>query len=462
MSIIKTTEEIEETSTVEEHTEAEVEILDYVDMPNGLPLFLNADKNTIDKACAMGFQIFYVLGIHRDVIEVTKNYANAVPEYKDGWPEPRIYKVVNNLVSRAILPVDNDTIGGLEKVEPDAWFNLPLIPYDLMQKIDKFFRRIDELYRTESIIVFTYDVRFFGTENESDGWGLVVPKQTNTAAHCNYDPPSVYDELDDEEQEFVRLVGTAHSHPGMGAFASGTDHGDQLGSDGIHITFGWGRSGPTAYHIEMQVGPKSWELEEYMVLEASPVETDEDIELWSENVTKEVPRPKVIGGQKITPPIPLVQSTSKSNVTATTLSSDKWGSPQSNGLDEFELYWNSKIRGLTIPGNMPHPTTSVIFVDLTSASEGKCPICHGFTLEADRAKRACSQCHSFLLMPGEKPEDVRDVRRSIRPSNEDSYITRWESGVKNNVPIIHVIRWKEGDNLHSMLEIMSGDTSKKA
>ena len=456
--------EVDDSSTEELITteEENVELLDYVEMPNGLPLFLNMEKETIDKACAMGFQIFYVLGVHRDLIEVTKTHQNARQEFKEGWPEPRIYKIVNNLVSRAILPVDNDTIGGIKQVKEDAWFNLPLIPYDLMQKIDKFFRRVDEKYGTEAIVVFTYDVRYSGTTNESDGWGLVVPKQVNSGAHCSYDPPSVYDELDDEEQEFVRIVGTAHSHPGMGAFASGTDHGDQLGSDGIHITFGWGRNGPTAYHIEMQVGNKNWELDEYMVLEPAPVETDDDIEIWTDNVEKQVADPKGISGATRTPAITQTSFSNNSNNAGAGSSSDDWGVPNSNGLDEFQIYWNTKIRNLTIPGNLPHPTTSIIFVDLVTPGEGKCPICHGFILESDRAKRSCEQCHAFLLIGNEKPEDIRDIRKFVRSSNDDSLIKRWDDGKQHGVPIIHVLRWLEGDQAQSLIEIMQDGSTKKA
>ena len=66
------------------------------------------------------------------------------------------------------------------------------------------------------------------------------------------------------------IVGSVHSHPGMPAYASGTDHADQADFDGVHITFGWQNnvnSGATQYHIELQVSGESYTLKPEDVFE---------------------------------------------------------------------------------------------------------------------------------------------------------------------------------------------------
>ena len=140
--------------------------------------------------------------------------------------------------------------------------------------------------------MLTYDMTMTGSE----GWGILVPDQTNTSIHCNYDPHSIATIKPDN----VMIVGSVHSHPGMSAYASGTDHKDQADFDGIHITFGWQKSvnnGATQYHIEMQMAGKAYTLQPDDVFEDYVVERSPDPEVvgWTDKVKKVLP-PKSVGG----------------------------------------------------------------------------------------------------------------------------------------------------------------------
>jgi hypothetical protein len=119
-------------------------------------------------------------------------------------------------------------------------------------KLDNFFRLVDKKYGTEGIVLLTYDFNYLGADNAEIGWSFGVPDQKNTGGHCDYDKANVIAELSDQ----TRIVGTVHSHPHMRAYASQTDHNDQAGFDGIHITFGWSTTtkGQTEYHAEMVRG----------------------------------------------------------------------------------------------------------------------------------------------------------------------------------------------------------------
>lgn len=442
--------------------EPELPELEYVELPNGMPMFMATDDKIIERAIDAGYQVFYVLGVHKDLIDITPQYPEHAPkQYKKGSPEPRLYKVINNLVSKAIMAVENDNIGDLSEVTTSAWFNLDPIPHELIEKMDTFFRLVDTKYGTEAIVVLIYDTRYLNTDNSEDGWGIIVPKQTNNGAHCSYDPISVLDSIDDEEQEFIRIVGSAHSHPGMAAFASGTDHGDQVGNDGIHITFGWAKNGPTAFHIEMQVADQNWILTEDQAFGKRPgVSIDPEIEAWTDMVEKEVPRPKVQTNMFNRQ----TSQTYSGTKSLTTSTSKNWSNPGVSGIDDFDLYWNSKVKNLTLTDGIPNPMDGIIFVALTNPSEGKCPVCHGFLMEADRLKRNCAQCYAFLLLEFEKPEDIRDIRNLVQSANNDSLITRWNEGIKQNVPIVFIRRWFDDSTgaLKSMVEVIQEGESKKA
>ena len=162
---------------------------------------------------------------------------------------------------------------------------MPLIPTVIVDKLDQFFRLVDDQHGTESIVMLTYDMDKEGPE----GWGVLVPDQENTAAHCNYDPHSIAEMKPDN----VMIVGSVHSHPKMSAYASGTDHADQADFDGIHITYGWQKSvnnGATQYHLELQMAGQAYTLQPEDVFEDFvQKEPDPDVVEWSAKVKKELP-----------------------------------------------------------------------------------------------------------------------------------------------------------------------------
>lgn len=440
MTDATTAEELDETTEDAQAVVETPEVFQPVTLPNGMPFFVVDSDDMIDRIINAGYGYFYCLGTHVSKIDITQDWERnqGKQKFKDGPSEPRLYKVINNLVTKAIIPIDDDDLGGVTVLEKKAWFTMAPIPFELIQKMDSFFRRVDEKLGTEAILVLTYDMRYVDAENPEDGWGVIVPQQRNSGAHCKYEPTTVLDSIADEDEEFIRIVGSAHSHPGMGAFASHTDHGDQVGNDGIHITFGWNHNGNTAFHIEMQVGEYNWLLREEHAFGPRPdFEMTDEIEDWTKNVEAEdVVPPKAISTPIVTPFRPTASTTFGTD------DDPNWGKVDSTSrIDEFGLRWNHRIDKIQVPDGVPYPRGSVLFVNLIRQDEGKCPICQGIVLEQDRTNHACNDCHAFLLMGEEKPQDITRIRAELESPHTDQLIKRWEAALDRGIPVAEIYRW---------------------
>jgi uncharacterized protein (UPF0333 family) len=296
-------------------------------MPSGVPCFVADRKDICDIVEQMGFQIYYLISNQAKEIKststttntnktaasvastsaatsyynstygnyggygTTKTYGtnaysvNAAPEIKIER-KPQLFKVVNNFVGRTVTISTDNFPQEFVDVEEECTYTMPFIPRNIIDKLDEFFRLVHSQHGTESIVILTYDT----TKEDSSGWGVLVPEQTNTPAHCKYDADSIAAIKPDH----VMIVGSVHSHPEMSAYASGTDHEDQADFDGIHITYGWQKSvqnGATQYHIELQMAGKNYKLDVEDVFEPYQLGKDPDPEVveWSGKVKKALP-----------------------------------------------------------------------------------------------------------------------------------------------------------------------------
>jgi len=277
-----------------------LEDLNHIWMEDGLPLFFDDYPNICDIVESLGFSIYYIIA--NQAVEVkpastgSVTYTATAKPYTPPTPiinrSTKIFKVVNNFVGRSVSISNPSLPNTYIDMEEEAVYNMPAIPHLLVEKLDQFFRLIDAQHGTESIVMLTYDLNKQGPE----GWGILVPDQTNTSVHCNYDPDSIARIKPDD----VIIVGSVHSHPGMAAYASGTDHADQADFDGIHITFGWQKSvnnNATQYYAELQMSGKSYKLNIDDVFEDPVIDKAPDPEVvgWTDKVKKVTP-PSTVGG----------------------------------------------------------------------------------------------------------------------------------------------------------------------
>ena len=410
---------------------------------NGLPLFIlsSYDQSKIDEVIGMireTYSIFYILANQRVDI-YTENKTNKTKTVTGHTLNPRLFRVVSNFVGHSITTVESTTpvtALDIKNVETRAMYGLPKMPMQLIKDVDTFFRHIHATLKTEAIVIFSYDPEFLESDDPTQGWGILVPQQQNTAASCDYDATTVVDDKDDH----VIIVGTAHSHPMMNAYCSGTDKKDQATMDGIHITYGW--TGPdTKHYIEMQMGGQAWTLQPEQLFDGwnPDPEPDEKVLGWSEKVATKKPATNTSysGGSK----------------TAVGAGTKSYGSYFSKTSSDHN----------GVPIGAPFDGKDVIIVTNFGPWEDDkgvymtCPVCYAaVTQEARTNQMRCTKCENFIMPPGMTFEDLVDHR-----SNK-GYPIDMLTDVDGVAPKKTVWGWnrykKDGSQrtLHNYVQILKG------
>lgn len=367
----------------------------YFWMSNGAPCFIANNWDVVDNICesieSLGFQIYYLIcdkSIPKNVSQKdAKGILTTVKVYEY---EPSILKVVNNFTGRVVMPANDPFGNNFAAVEEVAEYSMPPIPKVIVDKLDEFFRLVDAQHHTESIVILTYDTAKEG----SDGWGVLVPDQENTSVHCKYDADSIAAIKPDD----VMIVGSVHSHPGMAAYASGTDHADQADFDGIHITYGWQNSingGATQYHIELQIGGSAFTLKPEDVFEQYTISKDPDPEVvqWSTKVKKVTP---LYTGGSVTQERKVPAAQAQSYQTA-------WASQTTNyqhtqvGTDTTTKDWAaSKKTFLDQLTSVPSDAIVAIEID-TTKDEVDCLVCNFPLAKMDVDSLFCMTCDTPII-----------------------------------------------------------------
>lgn len=352
-----------------------------------------------------GYGTFFILAneeVSHTANTQTKSKGSLVATSYNSYT-PKVFKVTENISGSAVVPVEHladplskNSIGSLSA---SAMFHLPSMPFEMVQKLDSFFREVFKKYGTEAIVVFTYDQSYADTDNPSDGWGFLVPKQENTAASCDYDQSSIMEQLPDD-CETIYQVGTAHSHPHMDAYCSGTDKADQAEFDGIHITFGWKPGLQTDFHIELQIAGKAFSLKpEQVFADVTPAQF-EDMESLISNVSK----------YKVKP-------------TQTAVSHAYSGSWYGSQYIQGSYYAASDHKAMNtanskLPPGCPSNEEAVIIVDVDFPLDNatKCPACEEFTGQGFKDSYRCYRCMTYFM-----PKGIETVPELVKHRSKKSY-----------------------------------------
>jgi len=314
--------------------------------------------------------------------------------------EPTMFHVLRTIFGRVISKPKVPQTGLMTTVRSSAMYSLPPIPWELVQKMDKFFRKVELALGTESIVILTYDPSFLDQENASEGWDIIVPKQQNTSMNCKYDPPSVLALL----PENALIVGSVHSHPGMSAYFSGTDEHDQMDWDGVHITFGWQKSvnnGATQYHIAMVLDKHEYSLTEHQVFAPAPLPDFDDsvVDVMLENVEKKYPPQHQTG-------------TGFSHGATTGQNAGGTVNSYMAPIPSTSYMPDQKTRKIILPAGSPDPGQVCIIGRLASDKAKSCPFCDSPLMSSSVGRRRCPNCTSFLALPGETMAQIHDLRLS--------------------------------------------------
>lgn len=351
-------------------TEITLEDLDHYWTESGLPVFIANRDDICDVVETLGFSIYYLLG--NNIKTTTNTTTNSTTKQSTTTTTTKesiaLLKVVNNFVGRTVSISSDVFDKNILSIEEQATYNMPSIPHVIVDKLDQFFRLIDAQHGTESIVMLTYDT----TKTGPDGWGILVPDQTNTSVHCNYDPHSVAVLKPDH----VMIVGSVHSHPGMSAYASGTDHKDQADFDGLHITFGWQKSvnnGATQYHIELQMAGKAYTLQPEDVFEDYFVDKDPDPEVveWSGKVKKV--SPPTTGGMYMGHTPPAQQTTGATARELDTAPGQANNNKKKNIDNQLDTFTNLRMKFVDFVG-VKFEDNAIIIAEVDPVTT-MCPCC---------------------------------------------------------------------------------------
>ena len=373
-----------------------------IKLDNGLSLLIGADEAAIE-AYKKQAQVFYVV---TNLKRSYKDNAGKAVEYV----QPRVCKVISTLIGDAMIEVSNDEVH-IPTAAIHANFTMPKIPWSLINEVGDFFHHVYATLGTEAIVLFTYDEAALTSDNPSGGWGYLVPKQSNSSASCDYDPTSIMDEKDDLGTS-VYIVGSAHSHPAMKAFASHTDEGDQMEFDGVHITYGWAPGSKTdEYHVELLFGGTRFTLTpEQTFDEYTQPSTNPKMAELAKRVEKRVWQ---TGGYS------------------------SYGSYYSTGGGSGKDWSGSysHISYIDLKGKLPkdyedkiHPmrVTLIRKVLLAPDELKECPVCDQTLYEYNLKGRWCWRCTSYFMCKDDTLDELRAVREQSSRGNAD---LRWEEGL---------------------------------
>lgn len=378
-------------------------------------------------------QIFYVLAMHKKIIKTqnaTTNSTSSTIERK-----PRLLKVVTNLIGNSVTVVEDNSVD-LEDLEEKAFFSLPQIPYELVNDIDDFFRKVFIDKRTEAIVIFTYDVAYLESKEPSDGWGILVPDQKNTAHSCDYDPQSIIDDLPDDAD--VRLVGTAHSHPNMDAYCSGVDKRDQSEFDGIHITYGWKPGSTTTdYYIELQMGGTAFVMQPDQVFKDKPKAIENPkIEPW---LTKVSTKSSTTSHKANTPKVTYPGGSQSGSTTGYDYGHNSW----------FQKSIDERFPGLPKGCPLPTEVTLVAAPLLTKKELKECPACEVILSDKEIDCAKCLRCRIYFMWVDMEGDGVKGIIEQRKKSGLTSTELDLDTALKPSKPIWI---WEETVGINNKIE----------
>ena len=414
-------QEVLDVETAEESQELPHVDLVSTQMPNGLEMFIAYQDDTPLHVLNQhpDLSVFYVLGTE-------KNKSKAV-----------LFRVTNSLLGWAVSAFKDgiDAPMGLAPVIELGCYKMPPIPDELVDKVDTFFRAVEAKYKTEAIVLLSWDP-------QTKEWGVLIPEQANTSGHCKYEQESIVDDKPDH----VMIVGSIHSHPGMPAYASSTDTHDQADFDGVHITFGYPHGKGLEFHAEMQMGGESFNLANDAVFETME-EKDPfpELEQWMSKVKKANP---TVGHQRTLPGAQTHTMITKGGGTPSSGSSStgqakKLTPEQAAAAQEAAEHFRGRNATLVRLANRdnrvvgcPNPLKHTIVVHLQT-TEKFCPVCDEKLDTMSAPQRRCVHCSTYFLTSAvENLQDLVNIRKKNQVDVRDIDTDSIES-----VPALPILRW---------------------
>ncbi len=346
---------------------------------SGLPVYQVNKESDFASTAKIGDPIYFLLG----------------KEKQDKKDALKLYRVMNTFFGISSVEVSISSIASFEGSLEGFSCKLPKISWQLVHKMDVFFREAFKKHGTESIVMLTYDRDALESENPCSGWDFYVPPQTNTNVNCDYELSEILKHIDNMPGN-VELVGTAHSHPEMSAYFSPTDEHDQATFEGIHITYGWKKGskvGETEYKIGATMNQAEWPIDVVDWFEVPPIpeQTLADIEELVDRVQKKVQTPTTTGYQ------------------GGSFNTGKGGATTHNPQIGYRG-GGVKSPEINLPEKAPDPRDTMILQEFDGEFD-TCRACNAPITSTAIDQRRCYACRMVFISYNESLSDVIDARK---------------------------------------------------
>jgi hypothetical protein len=345
---------------------------------------------------------------------------------------PTMMQMVNTDFGYAIVRADYKALDIKGETEATAMLKLPKIPWEMVERLNLFFREAYEENKTEAAVTLIYDMDKINWKDSSKGWEFFVPNQENTHDACKYNKTEYLTYIEGTNK---KAVGTAHSHPAMtnAAYFSHTDDDDQYDFDGVHITCAWGAGSlKTEWHSSLILGGVEWVCPPESLFEKAPAPkfTYPDIK---EDLKK----------------------VSKKTVVTTTGGVHSWGVHQQSG--GYKSPGNVTHNGPTIrapklffPANVPNPKENTIIAVLRP-DEDRCRFCLGPITGPAIEHFRCYACAGFMIYEDVPWTDIHTEREKLKlpysplvdPNKEHPDVWLWTQdvgGTNDTFTLVHTTK----------------------
>lgn len=319
---------------------------------------------------------------------------------------PALFKIMNNDFGYGVTEEPFSMLGIDGKGEETATMKLPKLPWQFVQKLDIFFRAVFEKFGTEGVVQLVFDMKKMNSANPGSGWDFYVPTQTNTGHECKYEKDEIVPWIHKENEagkEYI-LVGSAHSHPNMSAYASSTDHKDQQDWEGFHITVGWHPGQPSHHYVELIQNGRQWNYPDVSdVFEFPPPPKLKGVDYTSvidERVSKHVPK-------SYTPATGSAIATGFGS----TAGAGKGGTGGTSAAGRTITHGGptSQTPKLWLPEGSPDVRKNLIIASV-SADVDECQFCGAPMTEMMGKACRCYACKSFFMLDTMTIPDIIEIR----------------------------------------------------
>ena len=186
-----------------------------------------------------------------------------------------VFLVIDNEVYTNTIKISDVKLVGLPKVElPSFKFKLPKIPFDIFNKILKFFNIVYDMMGTEAYVTVYFD--------KKDGqYHIDIPEQKVSGGLVEWEDEA-FSKFKDDKLPVLEV----HSHHTMTGHFSSIDDEYQKSPDHIHLVIGSIKDSVPSTQIRVAYEDFKHDIELEDVFDVQDIELDNEFDGWEKKLKK--------------------------------------------------------------------------------------------------------------------------------------------------------------------------------